>query len=125
MIGWLIVVLVVCYRMKEKDEVECYESLFEVETGGLLKQGFRDCDDEVFKMEVETQDDVVLARILAQPGQEVPVGAPIAVLAEEEDEVEKVASLTDAEVNARLDEGDFKAFMWQAYHLPQQDQDQE
>lgn len=76
---------IVKWLAKEGDALKPGDTVFEVETDKAT-------------MGYEVQDEVVLAKILKPEGSsDIPIGAPIAVLVEEESEVAAFASFTEGE----------------------------
>jgi len=88
------------------DEVESGEILFEISTTQLTE----DPEQGVIVMEVESQEDGWLAKVLVEAGEdEVSVGTPLAYVCDDEDAMAAFGSLE----GKGPDSG--KMFTWQAF----------
>ncbi|EFJ52883.1 hypothetical protein VOLCADRAFT_86312 [Volvox carteri f. nagariensis] len=76
------------WHVEEGASVNTYDVLLTVETETLVEEAYR-LDQFAGKVAllVESQEEGFVARLLAAEGEEVPVGKPIALLCEREDEV--------------------------------------
>lgn len=73
------------WHIQEKECVSSYQLILEISVKDLKKLS----DEQFQNMEVEILEDMYVAKILAQEGETVPVGKPIAVLVDTEDEIRK------------------------------------
>ena len=85
---------IIRWNAKEGDEVASGDVIADIETDKAT-------------MEMQVFDDGVLAKIIVEEGQQVPVGTPIAMIAEEGEDAEKleapVASVSDPEPSGQAD----------------------
>lgn len=73
---------------------------------------------------IETQEEAFVAKLLVPEGQEVPVGCPVALLADEEGKVEAAAQQADLVARQISDvyddklqpqDGSVRTLVWQSY----------
>ncbi|GFR42347.1 hypothetical protein Agub_g3040, partial [Astrephomene gubernaculifera] len=76
------------WHVREGDPVAIYDVLLTVETDSLVEEAYRlDQFAGTVSLLVESQEEAVVARLLAQEGELLPVGRPIAVLCERPEDV--------------------------------------
>ncbi|KAF8058454.1 esf2 [Scenedesmus sp. PABB004] len=104
------------------DSVAEYDLLLEVGTESLVEEGYRNDEfaGEVV-LSLEAQEEAVVAALLVPEGASVPVGAPIALLAEEPGQAAAVAAAAAATAAALRDvydeaaHGGVRTLVWQSY----------
>merc|ERR1712086_888463 len=97
------------WLMGEGDLVENTQLFVEIQTHTLLEER----SAEPMTMEIESHDEGYVAKILVSAGTTVPPGTPIALLSEEEDEIEAVVELARGlKQQAPPRE---RTLLWQAY----------
>lgn len=82
-----------CYLSQEGDVCQQYDLLLEVETDTLVEEAYK-VDDfaGTTAMLIETQEEAFVAKLLVPEGQEVAVGTPIAVLCDNEEQLQLAAT---------------------------------
>eukprot|EP00873_Tetraselmis_striata_P008642 jgi/Tetstr1/428906/TSEL_018882.t1 len=68
---------IVEWKVNEGSQVNSFDLVCDIQTDSLTER-----EDELFTLEVESQEDAYLAKILVSAGQTVRVGTPIAVFAQ-------------------------------------------
>eukprot|EP00240_Pyramimonas_obovata_P011238 CAMPEP_0118930430 /NCGR_PEP_ID=MMETSP1169-20130426/7124_1 /TAXON_ID=36882 /ORGANISM="Pyramimonas obovata, Strain CCMP722" /LENGTH=121 /DNA_ID=CAMNT_0006872787 /DNA_START=346 /DNA_END=711 /DNA_ORIENTATION=- len=92
------------------DRIDAYDLLYEVETNHLTVR-----EDEVFTLDVEAHEDGYLGAILVQDGDEIDVGAPIAVVCDEEKDLEHFKDYKAPSEQEAAAAYEKRSFLWQAY----------
>lgn len=95
--------------------VSKYSLFADIKCKSLMKAA---APEEEVELEIELQDDVVVARVLTAVGEIVNIGAPLAVFCEEEEDVELAAAIdvsTADSLNTALGNANIRAAVWQAY----------
>lgn len=73
---------------------------------------------------IETQEEAFVAKLLVSEGQEVPVGSPVALLADEEGKIEAAAQQADLvachvtdvyDDKVQPQDGSIRTLVWQSY----------
>eukprot|EP00878_Enallax_costatus_P026642 GHUV01028597.1.p2 GENE.GHUV01028597.1~~GHUV01028597.1.p2 ORF type:complete len:136 (+),score=41.23 GHUV01028597.1:1071-1478(+) len=110
--------------LQEGDSVHMYDVLLELETETLVEEAYR-LDDFAgsVTMLIESQEEACMAKILVPEGQEVPVGTPIAIMCEDDDQLNaaaaqapKVASIKDTyEADKQQAGPSVRTLVWQSY----------
>lgn len=101
------------------ETIESYDVLLEVKTGELLSEEYRE-PGQIDIMEIESHEDGAIARLLVDASDaQIPVGEPIAVLAEDEGDLDAMSQLALEDVKQLLKTpGAYRTFCWQAYKVP-------
>jgi hypothetical protein len=89
---------------KEGESYSCYDLVAEISSHNLVEEAYRvgQYAGEV-TLVLEAQEDGVLAKVFkADPNEQMAVGTPVAVLCEEEDEVEEVVKAASAALESSL-----------------------
>ncbi|KAA6426980.1 MAG: hypothetical protein FRX49_03304 [Trebouxia sp. A1-2] len=91
------------------DQVEPYDLLFELETESLTEEAYR----------IECVEDAFLAKQLVPPSSKsLPVGTPIGLLCEDEEDIQEVAQHQLPDDLNEYNKGDQKSYRfatWQSY----------
>lgn len=73
---------------------------------------------EEIELEIELQDDLIVAKILKSVGESIGVGEPLAVFCEEPEDIEWASSLDlslPANLSSAMDSKSITSVVWQAY----------
>eukprot|EP00617_Octactis_speculum_P021453 CAMPEP_0185750352 /NCGR_PEP_ID=MMETSP1174-20130828/9127_1 /TAXON_ID=35687 /ORGANISM="Dictyocha speculum, Strain CCMP1381" /LENGTH=125 /DNA_ID=CAMNT_0028426877 /DNA_START=157 /DNA_END=534 /DNA_ORIENTATION=+ len=101
------------------DRVECHDLLFEVTTRELLMddEGDDECGQKRMNLQVESQDEAFIARLLVDDDgiADVAIGEPIAILVEDECDIEDAALMAETVVKQYKQGHDIPILCWQAY----------
>ncbi|DBA66087.1 TPA: Pyruvate dehydrogenase complex component E2 1 [Trebouxia sp. C0005] len=102
------------------DQVEPYDLLFELETESLTEEAYRVGDFEGnVGMQIECVEDAFLAKQLVPPSSKsLPVGTPIGLLCEDEEDIQEVAQHQLPDDLNEYNKGDQKSYRfatWQSY----------
>mmetsp|Transcript_1946 Transcript_1946/g.4797 ORF Transcript_1946/g.4797 Transcript_1946/m.4797 type:complete len:191 (+) Transcript_1946:209-781(+) len=98
---------IVEWKVNEGSQVNSFDLVCDIQTDSLTER-----EDELFTLEVESQEDAYLAKILVSAGQTVRVGTPIAVFAQSETDC---AAFSGYKPGRQGDTGEADVFYWQAY----------
>lgn len=72
------------FTLKVGQAVNSYDKVMDVSTKSLLNTS-----DELALMEIEVMEDMFAAKIMASSGDQLPVGAPLAILCDNEGDIKK------------------------------------
>mmetsp|Transcript_25571 Transcript_25571/g.48401 ORF Transcript_25571/g.48401 Transcript_25571/m.48401 type:complete len:195 (-) Transcript_25571:167-751(-) len=101
---------IVKWHVRKGDSVEANTLMFDVETKTLTER-----EDHAFVLEVESQEDGFVAAVFVPEGGEVAVGAPIAIVCDNKEDLSYfVDHVAPAQVDADKAYND-RTFLWQAY----------
>jgi pyruvate/2-oxoglutarate dehydrogenase complex dihydrolipoamide acyltransferase (E2) component len=101
---------------KEGDRVLAYDILAEVATETLTEDAYKHGDFAgSVKMLIEAQDEGFVARTLVAEGSRVTVGTPLALIVEEEGQVQHVKGLACSIADVYSTEEPVKLLTWQSY----------
>jgi len=84
--------------------------MFEVETSHLTER-----EDTMFTLEVESQEDGYLGAVLVGVGEEVSVGKPIAVVCDQQQDIDNFKSYSTPNDKLAAKQIEERMFLWQAY----------
>lgn len=108
------------WKVKEKELLTEYQNLMILETTTILDE-YRSTPSEIHTMEVEVMEEMYVAKLLAEEGQSYKVGTPIAILCEDEDDIEKAGKVDLSSLPNMYSENYPKTApilaLWQAYSI--------